>query len=272
MNEFLEVCERAARAGGKTLMEWRHRATAKAKGPKDFVTEADVASESAIRSLVLSEFPEHLFLGEESEAATETAPSAERPTNGDWSRADYCWIVDPLDGTTNFMHKLQTFAVSVALLHRGELIAGCVYDPVVEECYTAWSGGGAYLNGQKLTVSSCDNLEDALVAASFPAVLERNSLEISRFVEVLLRSQSLRRLGSAALNLAYLAAGRLDAYWATSVKPWDIAAGALLVKEAGGVVTHISGRPLEIADPRFLAAATSSLHADLQRTLALAGA
>jgi myo-inositol-1(or 4)-monophosphatase len=264
MSDYLATCEKAARAGGRVLLDWQGRFQAKAKGPKDFVTEADLASQRAIEAVVLGEFPDHAFLGEES-------------TRGDCDsfaarQDDYLWIVDPLDGTTNYVHKLQTYAVSVALAHRGELVAGCVYDPVIDECYLAVRGEGAYLNGQRLATSRCETLEEALVAASFPPVMERGSLEIPRFVEVLHRAQSVRRLGSAALNLAYLAAGRLDAYWATSVKAWDIAAGVLLVREAGGAVSDIAGGELRLFEPLLCASATGALHRELLAALVAAEA
>lgn len=263
MNEFLTVCEQAARAGGKVLLDWREKFQWREKGPRDLVTEADFASQTLIRQILLGAFPDHDFLGEEQ---IEGAQPAGRPG------AEFRWLVDPLDGTSNYVHKLQTFAVSIALERRGEILAGVVYDPVVEECYTALRGGGAFLNGKPITTSGCSKVDEALVAVSFSNKLPRNSIEISRFLEVLHSSQSVRRLGSAALNLAYVAAGRLDAYYATSVQNWDVAAGVLLVQEAGGLVTALDGGVFQLHKPQFVAVASRSLQREMFQLLARAEA
>lgn len=259
MQAYIDVCEAAARQGGRVLMDWLGRIEAREKAPKDLVTEADVASQEAIAKLILDAFPDHGFLGEESGA---DGARVSRPDE------EYCWVVDPLDGTTNYVHQFPNFSVSVALEQRGQLLAGTIFDPISDECFVATRGGGAFLNGQPLRVSSCGQLREALVAASFSADVDRTSEEISGFLEVLVECQALRRIGSAALNLAYLAAGRLDGYWATSVKPWDVAAGVLLIQEAGGVLTGIDGGPFDLARPLFAAAATPDLHAQLLDCLA----
>lgn len=246
------------------LMSWRDRFSTREKGPRDLVTEADVAAQQAIESVLLGAFPDHDFLGEESDPARLPKKSNHR--------SPYRWIVDPLDGTANYVHKLQSFAVSIALEHQGKVILGVVYDPVSGEFFHAQAGGGAYLNDQPLATSGCSSTDLAMVAVSFPPLVQRDSIEIRRFVEALVECQSVRRLGSAALNLAYLAAGRLDAYWATSVKNWDVAAGILLVREAGGVVTHISGSELDLEVPQFLASASVPLHEQMLRLLATAEA
>jgi len=263
MSEFLTVCERAARAGGKVLMDWRDKFQWREKGPRDLVTEADFASQKVIREILLTAFPDHDFLGEE-QVAGATPPG--RPG------AEYRWLVDPLDGTSNYVHKLQNFAVSIALERRGEILAGVVYDPVVEECYTVARGGGAFLNGTRIATSGCAKIDEALVAVSFSNKLPRGSIEVSRFLEVLHSSQSVRRLGSAALNLAYLAAGRLDAYYATSVQSWDVAAGLLLVEEAGGLVTSLDGGTFQLNKPQFVAVASRSLQREMFQLLARAEA
>jgi myo-inositol-1(or 4)-monophosphatase len=174
--------------------------------------------------------------------------------------SDYRWIVDPLDGTANYVHRLQTYAVSIALQQGNHLVLGVVYDPVSEECFTAQRGEGARLNGLPLKTSECPRLDQAMIAVSFSANIERGSIEITRFIEALHSCRSVRRLGSAALNLAYLAAGRLDSYWATSVQAWDVAAGFLLVEEAGGKITALDGQPVELESPQFLATANPALH------------
>ncbi|HAY81198.1 MAG TPA: inositol monophosphatase [Planctomycetaceae bacterium] len=253
---FIEVCENAARAGGRELLQWQGKFTAQEKGPKDLVTEADLASQRVIRDLILGAYPTHRFVGEEDDD-TPTPSTAE----------GYEWIVDPLDGTCNYVHGLPAFAVSIALTLDSQVIAGVIYDPVAEECFAAELGQGATLNGLKIEVSRCQTLGEALVASSFPPQVERDSPEIQRFTDVLIRSQALRRWGSAALNLSYVACGRLDAYWATSVKKWDVAAGCLLVTEAGGIITRLDGSPFVLEDPKFVASASSPLHEELAQIL-----
>jgi len=257
MQDYLTVCERAARAGGRVLLDWQGRIHAKEKAPKDLVTEADLASQRTIQAILQETFPDHDFLGEEED---NQQIAAER-------RSEFRWIVDPLDGTANYVHQLQTFAVSIALEQRGDVLVGVIYDPVLDQCFSACRGGGAFMNGQRLHVSRRQRLASALVAASLPANVQRNSAEIKRLVEVLVECQALRRLGSAALNLAYLASGRLDGYWATNVKIWDVAAGILLVREAGGIVTGLDGGAFDLARPRFAAAATRGLHTELLSAL-----
>jgi myo-inositol-1(or 4)-monophosphatase len=253
MSPYLKVCEQAARRGGAVLLDWVDRFAVREKGPADLVTEADLASQQAVKKILLETYPEHGFLGEEGGEATAEAP--------------FRWIVDPLDGTTNYVHQVPQYAVSVALEHEGRLIAGTVFDPVSGECFTAEAGLGAFLNGKRLKVSPIERLDRALVAASFPAKVRRGAAEIAQFVEVLLEAQAVRRTGSAALNLSYVAAGRFDAYWATETKTWDVAAGFLLIQEAGGLVTDLTGGPYVLDRPRFLAASTAPLHAHLVEML-----
>ncbi|MEY4177859.1 MAG: hypothetical protein RLY70_1433 [Planctomycetota bacterium] len=261
MNPYLETCEAAARAGGHILLDWQHRISAREKAPRDLVTEADVASQAEIRRILLGAFPDHEFLGEEDEPTS--ADGRPRATALD----AFCWIVDPLDGTANYVHGLQSFAVSIALRTSGRTVAGTVFDPILKECYSATAGDGATCNRQSIRPSTCRRLDQAMVAASFSPKITRDSLEVIRFLEVLEQCQSIRRLGSCALNLCYVAAGRLDAYWTTSVKAWDAAAGILLVEEAGGIVSNLQGGPFDLDNPEFIAAATPELHAELLETL-----
>ena len=226
MHDFAKTCERAARTGGRVLLDWLHRAVPRAKAPADLVTDADLASQEAIRQIVLGEFPNHGFLGEEDSPQEQVGLAGERSSRTAAETSGYRWLVDPLDGTTNYVHKFGHYCVSVALEYRGQLLVAAVFDPNRDECFTAQSGKGAFLNQRPLAASAATALDDALVAVSFPARMSRQSAEISRFVEVLHRCQATRRLGSAALSLCYVAAGRLDAYWANSIKPWDVAAGA----------------------------------------------
>lgn len=265
MNAYLEACEEAARAGGQILLDWQHRISAREKAPRDLVTEADIASQKEIRRILLGTFPEHDFLGEEDEPTT--ADGRPRATALD----AFCWIVDPLDGTANYVHGLQSFAVSIALRSSGRTVAGTVFDPILNECYSATAGAGSTRNRQPIRPSLCRRLDQAMVAASFSPNITRDSLEVTRFLDVLEQCQSIRRLGSCALNLCYVAAGRLDAYWTTSVKAWDAAAGILLVEEAGGVVSNLQGGPFDLDNPEFIAAATPELHAELLEILGSSG-
>lgn len=266
MSDFITVCEEAVRAGGAVLMDHFGHVTAREKGPADLVTEADFASQEAIRRRVLDAFPEHSFLGEEEPRGRLTpTPDAGPP------RSEYRWIVDPLDGTTNYVHRVPHFSVSLALERAGEVLAGCVFDPGAEECFTAVAGAGAWLNGEPIHTSSVWRLQGALAATGFPPLVRPDSPEVRLFLEGLQALQAMRRTGSAALNLSYVAAGRFDAAWSLSTKVWDVAAGVLLIREAGGLVTSPEGGPLAIEEGRFAAAANTRLHAQLLAMIARAG-
>jgi myo-inositol-1(or 4)-monophosphatase len=245
--DFLTLCEQAARAGGQALGGWVGRFAVHKKGPFDLVTEADWASQEAIRRVILAAFPQHHLVSEEIDA----------PPQFD---AEYCWVIDPLDGTTNYVHQVAHYAVSVALAERGQPIVGVVFDPVADECFTAERGKGAWLNGHPIRTSRVRDLGEALVAASFSSEVAFPSREIDQFVAALVRCQAVRRTGSAALNLCYVAAGRFDAFWALSTKAWDIAAGMLVVEEAGGVVSRLDGTPVPLEEPHPVASATPRLH------------
>ncbi|MFM8251307.1 MAG: inositol monophosphatase family protein [Planctomycetota bacterium] len=262
--QFLTVCQQAARLGGAVLMDWRDRFTAREKSPRDLVTEADLASQLAIQKLLSEEFPEHRFVGEE-----ECPADSGLQSHQNFSSA-YRWIVDPLDGTANYVHGMPNWAVSIALAHHDQILVGTVFDPILNECFSAVRGGGAWLNDRPLQTSRCRVLSQAMIAASFAASVPRGSPEITRFVEMLHECQSIRRLGSCALNLCYVAAGRLDGYWATAVKSWDAAAGILIVEESGGVVTNLRGGPLDLERPELLASATPELHDCARHVLARA--
>lgn len=259
MSEFIEVCEKSARAGGKLLVDMQDRVTVREKNPKDLVTEADLASQEAIKAVIQAAFPDHEFLGEEGFGQSVDLEAK--------LRAKFCWVVDPLDGTTNYVHRLPSYCVSVALMEDGSPITGVVYDPVADDCYKAVRGGGAWLNGKQIATSRCELLDRALIAASLPADVPRGSPEVVRLLEILHRCRALRRLGSAALNLCYTAAGSLDGYWATSVKIWDVAAGLLLVEEAGGSVAGLDGGELDWVHPQFVAGASEPLRRALTAAL-----
>jgi myo-inositol-1(or 4)-monophosphatase len=256
MNDLLTTCETAARAGAQELLAWRGRFEIREKAPADLVTDADVASQMAIRSVVATKYPDHLFLGEENTTKLDAIEADE-----------YVWLVDPLDGTTNYVHGYPCYAVSVAVARARELLAGVVYDPIKDECFAAELGRGARCNGAEIHVSKTDAVGDALLAVSLPARVKADSPDLADFVRVVQVCQAIRRSGSAALNLAYVACGRLDGFWATHIHPWDVAAGVLLVHEAGGVVTGRDGGEFDLWNPHFTAAAGAALHQDLLNVL-----
>lgn len=261
LTKFLQTCEEAARRGGAVLMDLMGKATVSEKGPGDLVTIADHQSQKVIREYLLSRFPDHEFLGEESDSSVtrKLAPS------------EFCWIVDPLDGTMNFVHQLRSFSVSIALRFRNCIIVGSVFDPTTDECFSAAAGQGATLNGASIQPSRCRRLEQALVVVSLPSNAHADSLEVRRMLNVIGAVSSFRRLGSAALNLSFVACGRLDAYWSTSLKIWDVAAGWLIAQEAGAFLADFEGNPPQLEQPRFCVAANESLFFELQPLLHFPG-
>ena len=263
MDSFLSsamgVATGAAEAAGGILREMLETAAVREKAPKDLVTDADIAAQKCIEARIHSVFPMHHFLGEESELSSFDRLAL--------SEEEWLWVVDPLDGTVNYVHRMPNFAVSIALMNRGQVVLGVVFDPMAKELYAAIRGEGATLNGRKLHSSGCMKLESALVAASFPPQVQKHSLEVAQFVEVLVRSQSVRRLGSAALNLCYVAHGRLDAYWAGFLKVWDIAAGSLIATEAGAMLSKQNGDAFDPWEGELVAAGSESLCAELRDCL-----
>jgi myo-inositol-1(or 4)-monophosphatase len=212
------------------------------KGRIDLVTAADLAAEDAFRRLVAGRFPDHVVIGEETTAA---------PGVRD---APVQWIIDPVDGTTNFAHGLALFSVSIALRIDGAIVAGVVYDPMGEELFTAERGEGARLNGTRLAVSRTAMLVDAMLCTGFPYTIgEDRERQVRVFAAFLGEARAVRRLGSAALDLAYVAAGRFDGFWEERLHPWDVAAGVLLVEEAGGRVTGLDGAPFDLFAGHVLA-------------------
>ncbi len=259
IDEYLRVCEEAVRIGGRVVQEWVGKFDVRKKGPADLVTQADLASQEAIRQTVLGAFPEHSLLGEEHDRNAAALGL---------DRAEYRWIVDPLDGTTNFVHGVPHYSVSLALERNGELLVAAVYNPVVDECFTAAQGQGARLNGRPIRTSGVSSLSEALAAVGFPPNPSEDAPDVLLFLAMLGRCQAIRRTGSTALNLCYMAAGRFDLYWSYSAKIWDVAAGVLIVKEAGGYVTSPSGGAFCLEETHFLAAATRQLHAQLSEVAA----
>lgn len=254
----LRVAIAAAQAGAAELTRLHRHCVVREKAPKDLVTDADLASQQAIRTRLEAAFPGYAFVGEEE---GETEPP-EPVRHGD-EDAPPCWVVDPLDGTVNYVHRLQSFAVSIGLYARGKMRLGVIYDPTRDELFTGIDGEGAWLNGQPIRASGCEQLGEALIACSFRSGIARDSPEVTRFVNVLEKCRSMRRLGSCALNLCYVACGRLDAYWATSVCAWDSAAGGVIAREAGASLTAVDGGPLDEWLPKFCVAASEPLRRSL---------
>jgi len=200
----------------------------RSKRLNDFVTKVDHAAEEAIIDTVRKAYPDHAVLAEESGLTT--------------GRAEYQWIIDPLDGTTNFIHGFPQYCVSIAIRHRDALAHGVIYDPVKNELFTASKGRGAYLNDRRIRVSKCIRLADALVGTGFPfKELNRINVYVQQMRNLMAKSAGVRRAGAAALDLAYVACGRLDAFWELGLSPWDMAAGALMIQEAGGLVGDLRG-------------------------------
>ncbi len=252
LQTYLQTCEKAVRAAGATIQGWIGKTSVQHKGPADFVTEADFAAQEVVKTTVLQAFPQHSVLGEEDQLAGDTP-----------SRTEYRWIVDPLDGTTNFVHGIPHYAVSLALEHRGQILVGAVFDPSLDECFTAALGQGAFLNGRPIHTSDATQLSEVIAGTGFPAKLQPHSPDLLVFNKALFRCQGVRRTGSASLNLCDVAAGRFGVLWGFSTKIWDIAAGVLLIREAGGVVTSPEGGPLDLGSGRFLASANPALHQQL---------
>ncbi|MCH7978927.1 MAG: inositol monophosphatase [Acidobacteria bacterium] len=249
MSEFFEAAAAVAREAGALLLPFYHRRVrVEYKGEVDLVTEADRASEALIVEKLQSHFPDHALVAEE---------GSQRSGN-----SGYCWYVDPLDGTTNFAHSFPMFCVSLALERDGEPVLGIIYDPLRDELFSAEKGGGARLNNKEIHVSGVSHLEEALVATGFPSRNRHKNVNIHFYHQISMRSHGARRAGSAALDLAYVAAGRLDAFWEFSLHSWDVAAGRLLVQEAGGRLTDMKGQAHRL-DSHSIAASNLLLHGQL---------
>ncbi len=240
---FLPTMSAIAREAGALLMQYFHQGfKIEYKGDADLVTAADRASEALIRERIKKSFPSHDVLGEE------------QGLNDQGS--DYRWYVDPLDGTTNFAHGYPVFCVSMALEHRAsqaQRIAGVVYDPTRDEIFTAELGKGATQNGKPISVSKTSQLKESLVATGFPSHKRHKNPNIFFYHQITLRSHGVRRAGSAALDLCNVACGRFDGFWEFNLNPWDTAAGALIVEEAGGKVSRFDGSPFQLDSKETLA-------------------
>ncbi|PWK50004.1 inositol-1-monophosphatase [Pleionea mediterranea] len=244
MHPLQTIAVRAARAASDTIMratENLDKVKADVKGRNDFVTDVDQAAERRIIETIQKTHPDHAFLAEESGESS--------------NNSDVQWIIDPLDGTTNFLRGMPHFSVSIAAQVKGKLEVAVVYDPVREELFTASRGSGAQLNGKRIRVSQARNLEQTLLATGFPFRSEKQFDEyMTLFGRLYPKCGDMRRAGSAALDLAYVAAGRFDGFWEFGLKWWDIAAGSLLVSEAGGMISDFKGNPSFRTSDSLLAA------------------
>lgn len=226
----------------------------------DLVTVVDKGAETLIRNLIGTHFPQHHILGEE---GVLPGPEASAKAIAEYADAEYLWIVDPIDGTTNFIHGFPFFSVSIALAHRGEVIVGVIYDPTRDELFVAEKGKGAYLKGKKMQVAREERLSDSLIATGFPADhLQALPTNLVGIMTIAPKVRNLRIAGSAALHLAYVAAGRLSGFWEIGLNSWDVAAGALLISESGGKVTDTEGQPFTLATRNILAT-NGNVHQEL---------
>lgn len=242
LNELLETAISAARKAGAILQHFAQSGFSIAyKNPINLVTDADHAAEQAVIEHLGKRFPTHRFLAEErGHVDRETSP--------------YLWIIDPLDGTTNFAHGYPVYCVSIGLEYQGQCILGAVFDPSRNELFTAVRGHGAHLNGHPIRVSQTASLDSSLLVTGFAYdIRETNQNNLDHFVRFALKAQGVRRTGSAALDLCYVAAGRFDGFWEVKLNPWDMAAGSVLVREAGGRLTNFRGQELSIYGQELVA-------------------
>jgi myo-inositol-1(or 4)-monophosphatase len=257
---MLNIAIEAAKEAGKFLKYsiGRVRNIEIKKGEeRNLVSEIDKASEEKIIGIIKRHYPHHAILAEES--------------GGSNTNSEYKWIIDPLDGTTNFIHGLPIYCVTIAIERKGELVAGVTYDPNLDELFTSEKGSGAYVNGKRISVSIAGELIHSLLVTGFPYDIAKNpDHAIEHFVNFLMGAGAIRRLGSAALDLAYVAAGRFDGFWEVNLNPWDMAAGMLFVAEAGGKVTDFSGVQTSIYKKQVLAT-NGRIHPAMMQVLAKAG-
>jgi myo-inositol-1(or 4)-monophosphatase len=241
MSEYLDAAIELALGAGRLLKQLeKERRTITFKGEIDLVTDADMKSEALVIEGIKGRFPGHDILAEE---------------EGDFGiKSDYLWIIDPLDGTTNYAHGFPIYSVSIALEYKGEVIVGVVYDPNLDELFTAEKGKGAFLNGSIVKVSEIGELDKSLLATGFPYYFrERPDLILQFFRGFSMRVQGIRRAGAATIDLTSLACGRFDGYWEFGLKPWDMAAGSLIAKEAGARITRFNGEDFDIRIPEIMA-------------------
>jgi myo-inositol-1(or 4)-monophosphatase len=256
LQPYLSAAQEAAREAGRFLRQSLDESReVYYKGTLDLVTEADRKSQEMIFSRLSASFPEHDFLAEEGLCRNRGS--------------EFCWIFDPLDGTTNFAHRLPIFSVSIGLERRGEVVCGVVYDPMREEMFSAAKGLGATNNAKKIRVSATGELGKSLLATGFPYDIRVSRINnLDHFVNFCLRAQAVRRCGSAALDLCYVACGRFDGFWELKLKPWDVAAGALILREAGGRATDFQGKESGVFEAEVLGT-NDLIHEEMREVIRL---
>jgi myo-inositol-1(or 4)-monophosphatase len=261
MSQRLDAAMRAARAAGRIVYDkLSQKRTIKSKGKRDIVTDADFAADRTVRSILRAGFPHDQFLSEEDSAEKRQGLWALVRAAGDTP----LWVVDPLDGTANYAQRLPCFAVSIALYQAGAVQIGVVYDPLRNDMFTTERGQGAFLNGRRLTVSSKRGFQSAVVGTDWARVPKLRERTATIFSQMVVRATTGLVLGSAALSLCYVAAARLDAYFHLSLSPWDVAAGALIVEQAGGRVTELSGAPWSVQSKAYIVS-NGYLHSQMLR-------
>jgi myo-inositol-1(or 4)-monophosphatase len=254
LKDMTSFARDTAYQAGKKLLRWnKRRNRISFKGRVNLVTEADVASEKLITKMIIKKYPEHSILAEE-----------EKPQD---KKSDFRWVIDPLDGTTNFAHDFPFYCVSIALEYEDEMVAGAIYDPVRDEMFHAYLKGGSYLNGKKISVSKQARLEKSLLATGFPYDIgssnENNLKQFNKFARL---AQAVRRPGAAALDLCYLACGRIDGFWELKLHPWDTAAAKVIIEEARGKVTDFEGQKYSIYD-KYILATNGKIHNQMKTIL-----
>lgn len=260
LREYLRVAVEATRQGGAELERWRGKFSVKEKGRADLVTDADTASQNIIKGVLLGAFPDHLFIGEE-ESVGKSPEDVRPPTD-----APPAWVVDPLDGTANYAHDVPAYCVSIGLWYQGRAVVGVIFDPRQNEMFGAAHGLGAFLNDQPIRVSAVPGVFDGMISTGFPANYQKQLRNLEAWKKITEHAQSLRRNGSTALSMAYVAAGRFDGYWAFDNYPWDVMAGAALIAEAGGVLSTTDGKPFDPYRPD-LVAGNPGVHPELLKIL-----
>lgn len=261
---MLNFAIQTARDAGSMLAERLGRVLQVShKGEIDLVTEVDVASERLIIDRIKSHYPRHAILAEESGASEGIDSSRASGEQSEWK-----WIIDPLDGTTNYAHGYPCFCVSIAAEHKGKLALGVIYDPMRDEMFSVERGQGAALNGRRISVSQTDDLNRAMLCTGFPYDVRERGEFARHFTNFIMNAQAVRRDGSAALDLAAVACGRFDGFWEEGLRPWDVAAGVLLIEEAGGRVSRYDGGPCDIYTPPILAS-NGLVHEAMLRVLGM---
>lgn len=255
MHPMLNIAVRAARSAGDVItrsIDNVGKLTIRLKGKNDYVTEVDKLAEQEIIRIIRKAYPDHAILAEES---------------GRHGESEYIWVIDPLDGTTNFLHGFPQFAVSIALKHKGRIEQGVVYDPLRQELFTATRGAGAMLNNRRIRVTQQTSLKGALLGTGFPFKAQHHlDAYLNMFRSLFIDSAGIRRAGAAALDLAYVAAGRLDGFWEIGLNEWDMAAGVLLIQEAGGIVTDFLNGEHYLTSGNLIAA-SPKLHRIIQAAI-----